>query len=55
MFSEGVGLPCPKCQRLTGTPGSENDPLTPEKERLEVLEQKLRESELKLESTVVVI
>ncbi|XP_028402037.1 uncharacterized protein LOC114524978 [Dendronephthya gigantea] len=53
MFSEGVGLPCPKCQRLTGTPGSENDSLTPEKEQLEVLEQKLRESESKLESTVV--
>ena len=54
MFSEGEGFPCPRCQRLTGTPGTEDDAITPEKDKLEVLEQKLQESESKLETTVVV-
>ena len=54
MFSEGVGLLCPQCMAITGTPASEEETVNPEKERLEVLEQKLQESESKLETTVVV-
>ena len=54
MFSEGDGVSCPKCQRLTGTPGSEDETISQQKVKLELLEQKLQESESKLETTVVV-
>jgi hypothetical protein len=54
MFSEGEGIACPRCLRLTCTSGSENDTLTPEKDKLEVLEQMLQDSESKLETAVVV-
>lgn len=37
-----------------GTPGSEDDTITQQKVKLDILEQKLQESESKLETTVVV-
>jgi hypothetical protein len=52
MFSAGEGVACPKCMGMTDTP--EEDVHTPENDKLEILEQKLQESESKLETTVVV-
>jgi hypothetical protein len=52
MFSAGEGVACPKCMGLTDSP--EEDAHTPENDKLEILEQKLQESESKLETTVVV-
>ena len=54
MLSDGDGLSCPRCQRLTGSPSSEDDAFTQQKIKLDILEQKLQESESKLETTVVV-
>ena len=54
MFSAGEGIACPKCLRLTDTPGSEEDQQAAENAKLGILEQKLQESESKLEATVVV-
>lgn len=54
LFGEGERLPCPKCMQLTITPSSEDVTLSPDKDRLQVLEQMLEESESKLETTVVV-
>ncbi len=53
MFSEGQGLTCPRCLKLTDTPG-EDDACARDNSELQALEQKLEESQSKLETTVMV-